>query len=405
VSDPAAPLPRDAVLLHVGPHKTGTTAVQGLLNTGRTDLAAHDVTYPGRWSAHHQAAWSLLGRDDAWSEDPVPAPDDRRWVRLAQETAETSGRVVISSEYFARCDAAQRARVIRDLGASRAQILVAARNPGSMALSTWQQEMREGRAGVLADWLDDNFRRSAPAHADTGFWGWADPATLVEDWREVVGIDRIHVVVIDETDRSLLPRTFEQLLDLPAGMLAELIRQAIALTRDDLSWDEFSAYYRAGFARRLHEHRKPPPTEDRPSLPAWATEQAAAEAASMITRLRASGAVMIGDLDALQQIPAPGAQAHVTEIPVDLAAEAIAGVIDAAQQRSRRLADRAGRLPIAQRQLRAARARLQQRAADSSPATPTLADASTRELVAALRGRLGSRLRPSRSSRNSSTPH
>ena len=35
-------------LLHIGPHKTGTTAIQGALHLARGRLAAAGVVYPGR---------------------------------------------------------------------------------------------------------------------------------------------------------------------------------------------------------------------------------------------------------------------------------------------------------------------------------------------------------------------
>ena len=35
-------------LLHIGPHKTGTTAIQGALHLARERLTAEGVVYPGR---------------------------------------------------------------------------------------------------------------------------------------------------------------------------------------------------------------------------------------------------------------------------------------------------------------------------------------------------------------------
>ena len=35
-------------LLHIGPHKTGTTAIQGALHLARERLAGERVVYPGR---------------------------------------------------------------------------------------------------------------------------------------------------------------------------------------------------------------------------------------------------------------------------------------------------------------------------------------------------------------------
>ncbi len=126
----------------------------------------------------------------------------------------------MSSEFFALCEPDQRARVVGDIGRDRLHLLVAARNPGSIALSTWQQVLRDGKTGHLEDWLEGRFRRPEPGSATEGFWSWADPATLVENWSLELDLDRIRVVVIDESDRAALPTAFEQLLGLPAGVLA-----------------------------------------------------------------------------------------------------------------------------------------------------------------------------------------
>ena len=41
-------LPEDGLLLHVGPHKTGTTAVQSAFFAASSTLREHGVRYPGR---------------------------------------------------------------------------------------------------------------------------------------------------------------------------------------------------------------------------------------------------------------------------------------------------------------------------------------------------------------------
>jgi hypothetical protein len=391
VPEPSAALPDDAVLLHIGPHKTGTTAIQGILAMATEDLAAHGVSYPGPRGAHHDAARAVLGRPAGWTHDSVPLPDEKVWRGLVQTIHETPGRAVVSSEFFALCDADQRARVVDDIGRDRLYLLVAARNPGSIALSTWQQVLRDGKTGRLEDWLQNRFRRPEPGYATEGFWSWADSSTLVENWSQVVDLDRIRVVVIDETDRAMLPTTFEQLLGLPAKTLsgrtppnqnrsltapeAELLRSATALTKAQLRWDEFSLFFRMGYARRMLDVRVPAKDEARPVLPAWAASQVAAEAGASIERLRASGVAVIGDLENLRRVPAAADADPITQVPMDLAAEALAGVITAAQRR-----------------IRKAEKRVKQLTAAASDRPRPLDEIPTRELAAVLRARVRARI-------------
>jgi hypothetical protein len=276
---------------------------------------------------------------------------------------------------------------VHDIGADRLHILIAARNPGSMALSTWQQTLRNGHSRELETWLADSYRRESPTRADSGFWSWADSASLVEDWSDLLGLERITVVAIDETDRALLPTAFERLLALPAGTLsgreaprnnrsltaaeAELLRQAINLTRDKLRWEEYSQFFRTGYATRLLSTRVPPAGEARQVLPAWAVAQAEVEADDMIRRLRATGVRVLGDLDSLRRIPVTAEPTPVDHVPVELAAEGIAGVVLAATQRMRKT-----------------EARIEELTAAASGRPRSVEEIPTRELAAMLRTRI-----------------
>lgn len=400
MSEPAAPsaVPDDAILLHIGPHKTGTTAIQWILAAAREDMAAHGVTYPAG-VAHHREARALRRHPAGWVDDTEVLPEPEVWERFAAAVTGTAGRVVISSEFFAQSDAEARARIVEDLGRDRLHVLIAARNPGSIALSTWQQVLRDGKAAPLPVWLDKRFRRDAPARATEGFWSWADAATLAEEWTGLLGADRVHVVVIDEKDRSHLPGTVERLLDLPAGLLssrkptqsnrglsaveAELVQRVVGLTRPHLTWAQFSLLVRSGVVQRLLSERTPGEGEPRSALPRWAAEQAATEAESTITRLTGLGVEISGNLDHLRRVPAAGDPEPVTSLPIDVAAEAVAGAMLAAV-RGLEQAERAGR--------RAGRGAGQPRRRPGH----AVEDIPTRELVRVVGARVRRRVLPGR---------
>ena len=59
-----APIGQGEVLLHVGLHKTGTTALQVALSDARPVLPEHGVKYPGKGLYHHRAI--LAGADRHW---------------------------------------------------------------------------------------------------------------------------------------------------------------------------------------------------------------------------------------------------------------------------------------------------------------------------------------------------
>lgn len=81
------------LLLHVGPHKTGTTTLQYAFDALRYVLLGAGIYYPrGLHSsgAHHALAWQFLGRPLDWlgvAPERVSPPEQRlnRWVSEANE--------------------------------------------------------------------------------------------------------------------------------------------------------------------------------------------------------------------------------------------------------------------------------------------------------------------------------
>jgi hypothetical protein len=345
VLNSAAALPHDAVLVHVGPHKTGTSAIQSTLVQVREELTAHSVTYPGKYMAHHQQAMALRQVTHGWIEDAPPIPQPAVWARFAERVASTPGRVVISSEFFAYADADARARLVADIGRDRVQILIGARHPGAMAVSTWQQTLRDGYPVTMEEWLADGFHRPEPCEQEEGFWLHADAAVLAGRWAQQAGLDRVQVLVVDENEPRRLPSAFEQLLGLPTGLLADrtprqvnrgltaaeaaLLRQILLTLDERLSWAEYTQTMRKGVIRRLLKVRRPGSAEAKPALPGWAAEQAAREGDYIVGRLRDLGVTVIGDLDSLRSVPRASTGEPVTQIPLELAAEAVVGAIAA----------------------------------------------------------------------------
>lgn len=339
-------LPENAILLHIGPHKTGTTAIQGSLAHARTELSALGVTYPGTHGAHHAEARAVRRHPGGWAEDKAALPPMAKWDDLVRAAHAAPGRVVVSSEFFAQSGPEDRRKIISELGGDRVHVLLAARNPGAIALSTWQQVLRDGKADTLEGWLENRFRRDTTEIASEGFWTWADASALVRSWAEVVDPTQIHVLVLDDRDRELLPASMERLLGVPHGVLprriqtahnrsltaseAELLLRVRATAREKLSWKQFSLLFRDGFTRRLLDHRTPPPDEPRLTLPEWAAQQSVAEAEAAIARLRNEDVQIIGDLEALRRLPPHGEPATIEHLPVDLASEAVTGVMLAA---------------------------------------------------------------------------
>ncbi len=150
----------------------------------------------------------------------MPPPDPSVWAGLAAEVRRTHSRVVLSSEFFSRASAAQIRQLVQDLGPDRVHILIGVRNLGPVAISSWQQTLKQGRISTLDRWLQANFARTDPSEPTKWFWAKFDPSDAIARWSAAAGPERVSVVVVRDGDRALLPKTFERLLDLPPGRLA-----------------------------------------------------------------------------------------------------------------------------------------------------------------------------------------
>ena len=333
-------VPEGTRLIHIGPHKTGSTAIQVGFNSSRAALAEHGVVYAGKGLRPDVAGWSLglTGR-------PAGSPVPRRvhWRRLCEEVAAvTTGRVCISNEDFGRAGPDQRARIVDDLGGDRVHVVAAARRLDSFLPSQWQQRVRAGDARSFDEWLRVVLDRSNPTYAwdRMNVWRAHDTEMLVANWTQVVSPDRFTLVVLDESDRRLLPSTFERMLGLPEHFLdssadrsnrgltwaeVELVRAVNLLAKRE-GWPEQLqiSYVRRSMNLELRGRtatgdRRPPP------LPAWALERVREISESRIQQLADLEVRVVGSLDTLR-VPDTVVAASPEEPPptVDLETAALA---------------------------------------------------------------------------------
>src|SRR5262245_6188215 len=131
------PLPDGTRLVHIGPHKTGTTTLQGAFHLARRAAALQGVHYagPNRQPLHaaQEAAAVRQPRDG-------DAPRLRHWRRLVSEIeAADEPRILVSSEWFADAKPAGIRFAVDNLDPGRVHIAVTLRPLGRILASQWQQ--------------------------------------------------------------------------------------------------------------------------------------------------------------------------------------------------------------------------------------------------------------------------
>lgn len=331
------PLPEGVRLLHIGPHKTGTSALQGAFHVARREAAAQGVHYAGPNRQPMQAAHAITGKPSPYADGKTPPRS--RWHDLVREVERASGkRVVISSEGFADADDDGIQRVIGDLGGDRVHVVLTLRPLTSILPSQWQQYVQGGMTRSYEEWLRATLDPS-PGSISTGFWMRHRHDALVARWAAVAGPSNVTVIVADERDRDRQLRVFEALTGLREGTLVsemDLLNRSLRLPEVEIVRAFNIAFREEGLGTMLHmklmrmgaaEHlkrRAPGDDEPRIETPAWALERADAVAREVVDGIAGSGVRVIGDLGSLAAPAAPSTSSSSAgaSLPDERAAEA-----------------------------------------------------------------------------------
>ncbi|CAA9380698.1 MAG: hypothetical protein AVDCRST_MAG75-926 [uncultured Propionibacteriaceae bacterium] len=351
---PVPPLALGTRLLHIGIPKTGTTALQTAAAQHRAELAKHGVCYPGRRAGNHrEAVCALMGRRLGWAGAGDYVPDIRLWEQLLAEVERRpDSRTLISHEFASESDDEQ-ARRFRDSLGESIHVVITLRGFAWLLSSSWQQYVKAGRRQSFDRWLKAILVEMDRAPAP-GFYKRNDQAAIVRRWADVVGPDRLTVVIADKQRPNQLTDAFEDMLGLPRGLLhtddggglaanrslslpeAELIRKINSVFRaQDYSWQEYTGLIRNGAVARLLEGRRPAANEPKIVLPQWAAEKATEKARHYAEGIEAVGCRVIGDLTTLYApIPStPGKPVKIDTVPMDVAVQAMSGLLSASSGR------------------------------------------------------------------------
>ena len=307
-------------LLHIGPHKTGTSAIQGALFLARERLAAQGVVYPGQGRTILWPILAVTGQPPLLGE---PTPKISYWEDLTGQIAATGDqRVVLSSEFFCQADDATARRVVTDLGGDHVHVVVTLRSLTRILPSQWQQYVQNGFHFRYHEWLE-GILSDPPLTPTPAFWLRHRHDELVARWAAVTGPENLTVIAVDESDRLMLLRVFETMLGLPEGFLvpeesaanrslaaaeAELVRRlSQEFSRREWPQRNYSRFMRNGLIEQLKTGRQPGPDEPRIATPAWALARAGQISAEMAANIDALGVNIVGDLSSLGKLPGEAA--------------------------------------------------------------------------------------------------
>ena len=168
-------------IVHIGPHKTGTTYIQETLAALRVPLFERGIHVPSIWDAapglpsHMQVAWAIRNRDLTKVRD-----------QLRDILARRPDHVVISCEALSRFDPDQVGQLRQLLGSAPAQVVYYVRRPPERLPSLWQENVKHGQTMTFSEFIEWELRRYDV------FEAW--DTSVLDSFSAVFGPDRIRVV-------------------------------------------------------------------------------------------------------------------------------------------------------------------------------------------------------------------
>jgi hypothetical protein len=337
-------VPVGSRLLHIGPHKTGTTALQNTLIWDREKLPSQGLEYlvAGERRNANFAARAIRQRPTQKLESPDSVPM-HLWTSLVDQARGTKAdRILISGEGFADCDPEEINKIARDLDPSRLHIAVTLRPLAKILTSQWQQYIQNNMKRASLDRFLHETLDPEPQSTESGFWRRHRHDQLVARWSAPVGAQNLTVVVVDDREPELIMRAFERLTGLREGTLTpnrNPINRSLTLPETEIVRAYYLLMEEQGFNPRVYrkgvsirpalylkERRNPGPDEAKIQLPEWAAERTREISASIVEGIQNSGVRVIGDLESLKRATGVGSVMEV-HIPAELAAHLAVGML------------------------------------------------------------------------------
>ncbi len=186
-----------SIFLHIGLHKTGTTYLQNLLKANREALRRQSIYYPGGPGEVPQAfaVWDLQGRR------PRGVHDTRiggSWDRLVKAISNSGcPTTLVSEEHLSVSTLKQVKAAARSFPGTRVRVLVTARDLARIAVSAWQEEVKNDQTWTWEEFVaairDPNAVTRSPAR---GFWLRQDLPMIGELWEAAVPADDITIITV-----------------------------------------------------------------------------------------------------------------------------------------------------------------------------------------------------------------
>jgi hypothetical protein len=244
-------------VLHIGAPKCASTAIQSALDTSRSSLEEAGFHY---WSSkRHDPLPAREVTGTKYTDPEAMRPffsgykrvesekkstfvgfgrkvHPGKWARLVKDFHRSEfAAPLYSSEFLASAGSESVARVIRDLGDRRLNVIYIVRAPHLALSSNWQQFIKEGMQQSLPEFLDLVLPDQEDSVLDHPYWQDQHYGRVTQRWMQS-GATNFSVLIIDPRDHASTLRNFERAAGMPAETLraGQTINESISLFEADV---------------------------------------------------------------------------------------------------------------------------------------------------------------------------
>jgi hypothetical protein len=303
-------------VLHVGLMKSGTSYLQRRLFAGRDALREAGVLVPGqRWRDQVLAVSDVLGRAAA-------GPSARgRWDALLSEVGAHRGTALVSMEFLGPAPPERIAALLGSLAPARVEAVLTLRDLGRAVPAMWQEALQHGSSVGWGEYVAGLGGARRPARA---FWRQQGMARIAGNWVDALGSSAVTLVTVPPPghppeqlwhrfclaagiDGSACPQVGPANTSLDAASARVLLELNRVLAPDGLERATYHREVKFRLAKNAMAGRDAAPIGFVP--PPWLVDRAA----EIGSRLRDTGAGVVGDLDELRPIGTTGADPDALE--------------------------------------------------------------------------------------------
>lgn len=336
-------MPHKQLILHVGFHKSGTSALQESFAEQRAELQAAGVLYPsiGR-KAHHRIAWALTQRAWGWKKRGGELTPYKHFTRMVSSiNRSNSPKIVLSSEFFSELAAEQIQKISSAIRGREVKVLFTLRPLAKLLGSSYQQYLKYGTKADYVEWLHSVLDEPGVSKINPTFWQRHMHGEVISRWAETFGKDNVSVLIVDEQRPEFLYESLNDYLELPAGLLKpqstgsnrslslEEVSLLLELNRKfpkEREWNEYLIFIRNGYIRQLTDHVPLKEGSSKLLTPSWAIEKANALASISKKKIQDLGVKVYGDLQTLDLATVPqGEPEYSSSIDIETVARAMLG--------------------------------------------------------------------------------